>query len=154
MRVNKCMSNKRKKTRYKLNFNTSCKADKVSQCSSISLTCIGCGSWRWSPRSNKICGIHEGTSYGKAWTQLARPRTPAWRWIRAGDESKTWSKQSIELLLQEYNYTMKWASLSHAQYTQTDTVRNYNFTICSERKGQFSVRRRSESCISLGGFGI
>lgn len=30
MRVNKCMSNKRKKTRYKLNFNTSCKADKVS----------------------------------------------------------------------------------------------------------------------------
>lgn len=30
MRVNKCMSNKRMKTCYKLNFNTSCKADKVS----------------------------------------------------------------------------------------------------------------------------
>lgn len=30
MRVNKCMSNKTEKTRYKLNFNTSCKADKVS----------------------------------------------------------------------------------------------------------------------------
>ena len=105
-----CVCSRRQRKHATISIPVIRRARKVKHChcSSISLTCIGCGSWRWSPRSNKICGIHEGTSYGKAWTQLARPRTPAWRWIRAGDKLKTWLKQSIELLLQDYSYTMKW----------------------------------------------
>ena len=35
--------------------------------------------------------------------------------------------------------------LQRVKCTQNDTVRNYNFIICSDRKRQFSVRRRSET---------